>query len=146
MPDPESPGGGPTNLLPHIQKNFDARKTCEYRIWIHPSLRSSFQSFLLLTDPYLVNAVRKAILGMMAMKRMSSLAQQLDPNAENLSQNLAKYKEESEKEVMEVCSFSNIRAWISLTVKPGCGGIASPQCRQRELTSLVYTIDSLAIV
>jgi calcium/calmodulin-dependent protein kinase I len=29
VPDPESPGGGPTNLLPHIQKNFDARKTCE---------------------------------------------------------------------------------------------------------------------
>jgi len=72
VPDPESPGGGPTNLLPHIQKNFDARKT-----------------------------FRKAILGMMAVKRMSSLASQLDPNAESLQQNLAKYKEESEKEVME---------------------------------------------
>ena len=30
VPDPQSPSGGPTNLLPHIQKAFDAKKTCEY--------------------------------------------------------------------------------------------------------------------
>ena len=32
VPDPESPSGGPTDLLPHIQKAFDARKTCECRL------------------------------------------------------------------------------------------------------------------
>jgi calcium/calmodulin-dependent protein kinase I len=31
VPDPESTSGQPTNLLPHIQKQFDARKTCTYR-------------------------------------------------------------------------------------------------------------------
>jgi serine/threonine protein kinase len=29
VPDPESPTGGPTDLLPNIQKVFNARKTCE---------------------------------------------------------------------------------------------------------------------
>jgi hypothetical protein len=41
---------------------------------------------------------------MMAVNRMSTLAHLIDPHAESLSKNLAKYKEESEKEVMEVCS------------------------------------------
>ena len=29
VPDPQSATGRPTNLLPHIQKQFDARKTCK---------------------------------------------------------------------------------------------------------------------
>lgn len=29
VPDPESPSGGPTNLLPNIQRVFNARMTCE---------------------------------------------------------------------------------------------------------------------
>ena len=33
VPDPGSPTGGPTNLLPHIQKRLDARTRCE----CHPS-------------------------------------------------------------------------------------------------------------
>ena len=28
VPDPESPSGRPTNLLPNIRKAFDAKKTC----------------------------------------------------------------------------------------------------------------------
>ena len=32
VPDPDSPSGRPTNLLPHIQKAFDARKTCMSRL------------------------------------------------------------------------------------------------------------------
>jgi hypothetical protein len=47
-------------------------------------------------------AVRKAVLGMMAMKRMSALASHGDPATEALTQSIARYKEESEKEVMEV--------------------------------------------
>ncbi len=31
VPDTASPSGGPTNLLPHIQKAFDAKKTCTPR-------------------------------------------------------------------------------------------------------------------
>ena len=29
VPDPTSPTGGPTDLLPHIQKKLDARSKCE---------------------------------------------------------------------------------------------------------------------
>ncbi|OBZ76298.1 Calcium/calmodulin-dependent protein kinase type I [Grifola frondosa] len=68
VPDPESPSGGPTNLLPHIQKAFDARRT-----------------------------FRKAVFSMMAMKRLSMFAQ-LSPTAQALGANIAQYKEESEKE------------------------------------------------
>lgn len=28
VPDPESPTGGPTDLLPNMQKAFNAKKTC----------------------------------------------------------------------------------------------------------------------
>ena len=41
-----------------------------------------------------LNAVRKAVFTMMAMKRMSSLA---SPVAENFGRDLQQYKEESEK-------------------------------------------------
>ncbi len=34
VPDPESPSGRPTNLLPNIQKAFDAKKTCtSWCVW-----------------------------------------------------------------------------------------------------------------
>ncbi|KAI0089645.1 kinase-like domain-containing protein [Irpex rosettiformis] len=65
----EDKEGNMTNLLPQIQKAFDARKT-----------------------------FRKAVLSMMAMKRMSILASQLSPQAKKLGDNIAQYKEESEKE------------------------------------------------
>ncbi|KAH9848075.1 Pkinase-domain-containing protein [Lenzites betulinus] len=68
VPDPLSPSGRPTNLLPHIQKAFDARKT-----------------------------FRKAVFSMIATKRMSSLAG-LSPTAQTFGQNIAQLKEESEKE------------------------------------------------
>ena len=64
----EDKEGNITNLLPHIQKAFDARKT-----------------------------FRKAVFSMMAMKRMSILASQLSPQAQKLGDNIAQYKEESEK-------------------------------------------------
>ena len=41
VPDPDSPSGRPTNLLPHIQKAFDARKTCTSDFSPSP-LRGSF--------------------------------------------------------------------------------------------------------
>ncbi|THH14433.1 hypothetical protein EW146_g5894 [Bondarzewia mesenterica] len=70
VPDPLSPTGGPTDLLPHIQKRMDAR--------------SKF---------------RKVVLGITAMKRMSLLAHS-SPVARELEANILKYKEESEKENM----------------------------------------------
>ncbi|KAH9903202.1 Pkinase-domain-containing protein [Cubamyces lactineus] len=68
VPDPQSPSGGPTNLLPHIQKAFDAKKT-----------------------------FRKAVFSMIATRRMSSLAG-LSPTAQSFGANIAQLKEESEKE------------------------------------------------
>lgn len=45
--------------------------------------------------------VRKAVFSMMAMKRMSILASQLGPLAQSLGDNIAQYKEESEKEIVD---------------------------------------------
>ncbi|PIL28908.1 transporter [Ganoderma sinense ZZ0214-1] len=67
----QSPTGGPTNLLPQIQKAFDARKT-----------------------------FRKAVFSMIATKRMSTLAG-LSPTAQHFGHNIAQLKEESEKEVID---------------------------------------------
>ncbi|PSR75649.1 hypothetical protein PHLCEN_2v8940 [Hermanssonia centrifuga] len=63
--------GNMTNLLPQIQKAFDAKKT-----------------------------FRKAVFSMMAMKRMSTLvsAKHLSPEAQALGVDVARYKEESEKD------------------------------------------------
>lgn len=76
VPDPESPSGGPTDLLPHVKKAFNAKQ-----LW------------------------RKAAFSIKALNRMQALAgSHLNAEAQELSQNLAKYKEESEKEVMEDAS------------------------------------------
>ncbi|EJD01901.1 Pkinase-domain-containing protein [Fomitiporia mediterranea MF3/22] len=74
--DPESPTGGPKDLLPTIQKGFNARKT-----------------------------FRKAVLGMMAMRRMSMLshggASKLSPSAQELATNIDKYMQETELEIVD---------------------------------------------
>ncbi|KIJ64791.1 hypothetical protein HYDPIDRAFT_111396 [Hydnomerulius pinastri MD-312] len=64
--------GQPRDLLPHVRKAFDARKT-----------------------------FRKAVFSMMAMKRMSTLAHHLSPEQQQLNDDVFKYKQESEKEVLE---------------------------------------------
>jgi len=69
VPDPESPTGGPTDLLPHIQKRLDAR-----------------------------TRFRRAVWGITAMKRMATLASLTAMQGGELQANIAKYKEESEKE------------------------------------------------
>jgi hypothetical protein len=48
------------------------------------------------------NAVRKAVLGMMAVKRMSSLSHAHHHDA-TFTANVLRYKEESEQEKLEVC-------------------------------------------
>ncbi|KAL5639984.1 hypothetical protein ACGC1H_006525 [Rhizoctonia solani] len=65
VPDPDSESGQPTNLLPHIQKQFDARKT-----------------------------FRKAVLGMMAMRRMSSMP--IKPS--QLALDVEQYRKDAEEE------------------------------------------------
>jgi len=72
VPDPDSPSGGPTDLLPHVKKHFDAKKT-----------------------------FRKAVFSMLAMKRMSLLASGNSTEATSLERDVARYKAESEKEVMD---------------------------------------------
>jgi serine/threonine protein kinase len=69
VPDPESPTGGPRDLLPHIQKRLDAKAR-----------------------------FRRAVWGITAMKRMSTLASLASNSTGELEANIAKYKEESEKE------------------------------------------------
>jgi len=73
VPDPDSPSGGPTDLLPHVKKHFDAKKT-----------------------------FRKAVFSMLAMKRMSLLASGGGATeVTKFERDVARYKEESEKEVMD---------------------------------------------
>ncbi|KAJ7057250.1 Pkinase-domain-containing protein [Mycena amicta] len=72
-----SPTGGPTDLLPHVKKAFDAKRT-----W------------------------KKAAFSIRALSRMTLLAgtHPLGKEAQELSENVRQYKEESEKEVMEDAS------------------------------------------
>ncbi|KAI5117907.1 hypothetical protein M0805_003601 [Coniferiporia weirii] len=76
--DPNSPNGGPRDLLPSIRKGFNARKT-----------------------------FRKAVLSMMAMRRMTLLTQQetsppkLSPRAQELATRITKYMEDTEKETVD---------------------------------------------
>ena len=58
-----------------------------------PPSPPSYYSFIFIS----FDVVRKAVLGMMAMKRMTTLASQLTPEQKALEQDLFKYKEESEK-------------------------------------------------
>ena len=98
VPDPDSPTGGPRDLLPHIQKRLGAKARCEFLrhpIFVSVMLKLSFL------------AVRRAVWGITAMKRMSTLASLSTSN--ELEEKIAKYKEESEKEdVNEVRSLLSI--------------------------------------
>ncbi|KAJ7443901.1 CAMK/CAMK1 protein kinase [Mycena galericulata] len=77
VPDPSSPSGGPTDLLPHVKKAFDAK-----RQW------------------------KKAAFSIKALNRMTALAgsHPLGREAAELSESVRKYKEESAQEVMEDAS------------------------------------------
>ncbi|KAJ7662195.1 Pkinase-domain-containing protein [Mycena polygramma] len=81
VPDPSSPSGGPTDLLPYVKKAFDAKKT-----W------------------------KKAAISIKAMNRMTLLANATHPlgkDAQELSENVRQYKEESAQEVMEDASITH---------------------------------------
>ncbi|KAN0125275.1 Pkinase domain containing protein [Lactarius tabidus] len=73
VPDPDSLTGGPRDLLPHIQKRLGGKAR-----------------------------FRKAVLGVTAMHRMSTLAALSASASGELGATIAKYKEESEKENMDV--------------------------------------------
>ena len=105
VPDPESPSGGPRDLLPHIQKRLDARARCEFLGHL----------IFISVIPTQFLAVRRAVWGITAMKRLSTLASLAANSTGEFQANIAKYKEESEKEdVNEVC-----RCCLSFTQFPG---------------------------
>ncbi|KAJ3774335.1 kinase-like domain-containing protein [Lentinula raphanica] len=79
VPDPESPTGGPTDLLPHVKKAFNAKG-----LW------------------------RKAAFSIRALNRMTTLAGSgYHSEAQRLREDVASYKEESEKEKMEDASITH---------------------------------------
>lgn len=78
VPDPESASGAPIDLLPHIQKQFNAKKTCEFLLLLGMDVWMGTEVCL--------NVVRKAVLGMMAVRRMSSLGAQSNEIAEHLQE------------------------------------------------------------
>jgi calcium/calmodulin-dependent protein kinase I len=104
VPDPDSLTGGPRDLLPHIQKRLGGKARCEFLRHII-FVEGMLMRFL---------AVRKAVLGVTAMHRMSTLAALSASASGELGATIAKYKEESEKENMDVVrslsSFAPVRA------------------------------------
>lgn len=85
--DPESPSGGPKDLLPQVKKAFDAKKTCECATSLR--VRSPADALC---------PVRKAVLSMVAMRRMSALAHSNHPLETKIGgQSLRQLLEESEK-------------------------------------------------
>lgn len=89
----EAENGEPADLLPHVRKAFNARRTCAFRF------RSVQVKCILMIAP--IRAVRKAVFSMMAMKRMSILAQHLTPEHHQLNEDVYQFKQESEKEILE---------------------------------------------
>ena len=89
----EAANGEPTDLLPHVRKAFNARRTCTFRFRFVPL------ECILITAP--ARAVRKAVFSMMAMKRMSILAHHLTPEHRQLNEDVFQFKQESEKESLE---------------------------------------------
>lgn len=94
----ENETGEPRDLLPHVRKAFDARRTCSSHVPYHTRGNTERRDIF---------TVRKAVLGMMAMKRMTTLAHpthvnsMLSPEARKLGEDLHQFKEESAKEVLE---------------------------------------------
>ncbi|KAJ6597508.1 kinase-like domain-containing protein [Mycena vulgaris] len=80
VPDPSNPSGSPADLVPHVKKAFNAKL-----------------------------AWKKAIIVIRALNRMASLAgsQPLGKEAAELSENVRRYKEESEQENIEDTSIHN---------------------------------------
>ena len=60
----EAAYGEPADLLPHVRKAFNARRTCTFRF-------VQVKCILMIAS---IRAVRKAVFAMMAIKRMSTLA------------------------------------------------------------------------
>lgn len=100
VPDPDSPTGGPRDLLPHIQKRLAGKARCE------------FLQRLIFVEGMLTRflAVRKIVLGVTAVKRMSTLAALSASASGELEAKIAEYKEESEKE-----NINDVRSLLSFT-------------------------------
>ncbi|KAI5998914.1 kinase-like domain-containing protein [Pisolithus orientalis] len=92
--------GQPANLLPQVRKAFNARRT-----------------------------FRKAVFSMMAMRRMSTLAAHISPEHQKFNEDLFKFKQESEKEVLEhmdVIHHHNAEAVVQDPVPTGLEESVSP--------------------
>ena len=93
----EAENGEPTDLLPHVRKTFNARRTCTL---------FSFRSARCILTMEPIHAVHKAVFSMMAMKRRTMLAQDhhqlshLSPEQHQLNE-VFQLKQESEKESLE---------------------------------------------
>ncbi|KAK7042197.1 calcium calmodulin dependent protein [Favolaschia claudopus] len=72
VPDPFNPSGGPTNLLPHVKRAFNAK-----------------------------SAWKRAQFGIRALKRMEALAHSMNREIGHLPKDVIRLKEESAQEVME---------------------------------------------
>jgi calcium/calmodulin-dependent protein kinase I len=91
VPDTNSPTG-PGDLLPHVQKRMGGKARCEFLrrlIFVEGMLRQCL-------------AVHKAVWEVIAMNRMSTLATLSASASGELGAKIVKYKEESEKEDIDV--------------------------------------------
>lgn len=88
VPDPDSPSGGPTDLLPNIHRVFNAKQTCECYTMFCAAVWRVANSLMLHDDV----TVRKAVLGMMAAKRFSLTT----AAASQLADDVSEYKRVAE--------------------------------------------------
>lgn len=79
-----------------------------------------------------LRAVRRAVLGITAMKRMSTLAALAHPSHGELQANIVKYKEESEKEDINEVRASRFFWATAEHQLTGSGGCTSSQPRRRS--------------
>ncbi|KAF7327201.1 Protein kinase domain-containing protein [Mycena kentingensis (nom. inval.)] len=137
-----SPTGGPTDLLRHVKKVFDAQHPCMWRELSPPSLPSSscspyrvgypsctylsFYMTFLMFPPMLTRPPpptgKKAAFSSNALHQIEpNTAHPLGKEAQKFSDDLRKYKEESEQEVLEVSVVHLITYFSSV------GGVFSPR-------------------
>ena len=136
----EAENGEPTDLLPHVRKAFNARRTCTC------CFRFVQLRHILMIAP--IRAVRKAVFSMMAMKRMSSLAMahhHLSPEHHQLNEDVFQFKQESEKESLEhadVLHHHNADLHEGSAPHPGASFEGTEQSQETSVTQGPAATDS----
>lgn len=99
--------GGPTDLLPNVKRNFNAKKLCTFSFFFW--LKFFFECLKLKIILFL-DIGKKAAFSIRAVTRMATLAHaEHDTGRAEMRDNVFRYKEESAKVCVGVCLLLNLR-------------------------------------